>query len=118
MRFIQTDLLSPLRASFDLICANLPYIPSAEMADLVVARREPRSALDGGEDGLHVIDRLMAQLPDLLMPRGRVLLEIGADQAEAAKTIARNTIPASVVEVLKDLAGRDRLLVIDRRGSA
>lgn len=118
MRFIQTDLLSPLRASFDLICANLPYIPSAEMADLVVARREPRSALDGGEDGLHVIDRLMAQLPDLLIPRGRVLLEIGADQAEAAKTIARNTIPASVVEVLKDLAGRDRLLVIDRRGSA
>ncbi|KPK93461.1 MAG: hypothetical protein AMJ88_07900 [Anaerolineae bacterium SM23_ 63] len=116
MWFVQADLLSPLKASFDLICANLPYIPSEELVDLVVARREPRSALDGGEDGLQIIDRLMVQIPDLLAPRGRVLLEIGADQAEAVQTIVQNAIPASIVEVLQDLAGRDRLLMIDRRG--
>ena len=114
--FIQADLLSPLRVCFDLICANLPYIPSEELADLVVARREPRSALDGGVDGLRVVERLMTQIPNLLTLRGRALLEIGADQAEAAQILARKAIPSSTIEVLQDLAGRDRLLVIDKRG--
>ncbi len=114
--FLQADLLSPLRTSFDLICANLPYIPSDELADLVVAKREPRSALDGGEDGLQVIDRLITQIPHLLAPRGRVILEIGVDQAEAVQNIARNAIPSSKVEILRDLACRDRLLVIDAVG--
>lgn len=116
MWFIQADLLSPLRASFDLICANLPYVPSEELSDLVVARREPRSALDGGRGGLQVVDRLMAQIPDLLATSGRALLEIGADQAAAAQIIARKAIPSSRIEVLQDLAGRDRLLVIEIRG--
>lgn len=114
--FIQADLLSPLKGSFDLICANLPYIPSEELADLRVAMREPRSALDGGEDGLQVIDRLVAQIPDLLALSGRALLEIGTDQVKAAQAIVRKAIPSSAIEVLQDLAGRDRLLVIDRRG--
>jgi release factor glutamine methyltransferase len=97
-----------------LICANLPYIPSEELADLVVAQREPRSALDGGEEGLQVIDRLMAEIPDKLASGGRALLEIGASQAGAAQAIAIRSMPDSKVEILQDLAGRDRLLVIDR----
>lgn len=116
VRFVQADLLSPVKATFDLICANLPYIPSEDLIDLVVARREPRTALDGGEDGLQVIDRLMAQIQNNLTPRGRILLEIGADQAEAVQTIAQKAMPSSAVKILQDLAGRDRLLVIDRRG--
>jgi release factor glutamine methyltransferase len=111
--FLQADLLSPLNAAFDLICANLPYIPTEDLPGLVVADREPRSALDGGEGGMQVIRRLMAQIPGLLKPRGRVLLEIGADQAEAIQTVAQETIPSSTVGVRQDLAGRDRLLVID-----
>lgn len=111
--FIQADLLSPVGTRFDLICANLPYIPSDVLADLVVAQREPRSALDGGEDGLQVIDRLLAQVPDMLAPGGRVLIEIGADQALVAQAIATKSIPDSKVEILQDLAGRDRLLVVD-----
>ena len=112
--FIQADLLSPLNASFDLICANLPYIPSEDLPDLVVAEREPRIALDGGEDGTQVIQRLMTQIPGLLKPHGRILLEIGADQAKAIHTIAQKTFPSSTIEVHQDLAGRDRLVVIDR----
>jgi release factor glutamine methyltransferase len=114
MWFIQADLLSPVGTRFDLICANLPYIPSEELADLVVAQREPRSALDGGEEGLQVIDRLMAEIPDKLASGGRALLEIGASQAGAAQAIAIRSMPDSKVEILQDLAGRDRLLVIDR----
>jgi release factor glutamine methyltransferase len=117
MWFIQADLLSPLKACFDLICANLPYIPSEELDDLVVAKREPRLALDGGTGGLQVVHRLMIQIPNLLALRGRALLEIGANQAEAAQIIARKAIPFSTVDVLQDLAGRDRLLVIDKRGT-
>jgi release factor glutamine methyltransferase len=117
MWFIQADLLSPLKACFDLICANLPYIPSEELDDLVVTKREPRLALDGGTGGLQVVHRLMTQVPKLLALRGRALLEIGANQAEAAQIIVRKAIPFSTVDVLQDLAGRDRLLVIDKRGT-
>ncbi len=116
--FVQADLLYPIGACFDLICANLPYIPSEELADLVVAQREPRSALDGGEDGLRIIDRLMTQIPDSLAPGGRALLEIGADQAGQARTIAINSILISKVDVLQDLSGRDRLLLVDRGDKA
>ena len=112
--FLQADLLSLLNASFDLICANLPYIPTEDLPDLVVAEREPRIALDGGEDGTQVIQRLMTQIPGLLKPHGRILLEIGADQAKAIHTIAQKTFPSSTIEVHQDLAGRDRLVVIDR----
>jgi release factor glutamine methyltransferase len=113
LRFVQTDLLSSVFASFDLICANLPYIPTEDLPDLVVAKREPRSALDGGEGGMQVLHRLMTQIPDLLKPRGRVMLEIGAGQAEVVQTIAQETFPSSTIGVHQDLAGRDRLLVID-----
>jgi release factor glutamine methyltransferase len=112
--FLQADLLSPLDASFDLICANLPYIPTEDLSDLVVAEREPRLALDGGEGGTQVIRRLMTQIPGLLKPHGRVLLEIGADQAGTIHAIIQETLPSSTIEIHQDLAGRDRLLVIDR----
>jgi release factor glutamine methyltransferase len=113
VRFMQADLLSPVYASFDLICANLPYVPAEDLPGLVVAKREPRSALDGGEGGMQVINRLMMQIPGLLKPRGRVLLEIGAGQAEIIQTIAQETFPSYIIGVRQDLAGRDRLLVID-----
>lgn len=80
------DLTAALPAgdAFDLIVANLPYIPTAELAQLPAdVRREPRLALDGGADGLAVIARLVAAAPAHLAAGGAIALEHAADQAGA-----------------------------------
>jgi release factor glutamine methyltransferase len=115
VRFIQADLLSPLYGPFDLICANLPYIPTRTLPSLLVAQREPRLALDGGMDGLLIIRRLIMNLPIWLANNGRALLEIGDGQAEAAINAVQEIMPASEIMLRKDLSGKDRMLVIDRK---
>lgn len=120
--FIQTDLLltnwptgstanrTHLANQFDLICANLPYIPTETLAALRVARWEPRIALDGGRDGLDLLRRLVAGAPDQLAPGGLLLLEIEARQGAAAAALARQAFPQAEVQVLPDLSGLDRVI--------
>ena len=86
--FTQTDLLPTGDTAFDLIVANLPYIPTAEIATLSAeVRHDPTSALDGGADGLDLIRRLIEVAPARLSPGGALLLEIGAGQANAVNTL-------------------------------
>jgi release factor glutamine methyltransferase len=78
----QSDLLAGVHGIFDLIVANLPYIPSAEIATLSrEVRHDPLLALDGGPDGLAPIRTLLAQAPARLAPGGIIALEIGAGQS-------------------------------------
>lgn len=111
--WVQGDLLSALIGPFDLICANLPYIPTDQLAGLRVARYEPRRALDGGPDGLALIRRLLEQAPACLAPGGRLVLEIGSGQGAAAQRWAQRCFPHARVQVLPDYAGHDRLLLVD-----
>jgi len=79
----QGDLLDPLAGRrVDLICANMPYVPTRDLATLAPEVRdfEPACALDGGSDGLEQIGRLIAAAPDALTPGGWLLLEVGAGQ--------------------------------------
>ncbi len=88
VRFTQVDLLPTGDTVFDLIVANLPYIPTAEIATLSAeVRHDPASALDGGADGLDLIRRLIEAAPAHLSPGGALLLEIGAGQANAVNTL-------------------------------
>ena len=88
VRFHQADLLPPGDSKFDLIVANLPYIPSDEIASLSPeVRHDPLAALDGGPDGLDLIRRLTDTAPERLTPGGALLLEIGAGQADAVNTL-------------------------------
>ena len=88
IRFHQSDLLPPDETKFDLILANLPYIPSGEIAALSPeVRHDPDTALDGGADGLDLIRRLIAEAPARLAPGGALLLEIGAGQADAVNAL-------------------------------
>ncbi len=112
--FLQADLLSAVKAPFDLICANLPYIPQAELERLAVYGREPTLALSGGVDGLEVIRRLLADAPRLLAPGGALLMEIEANQGEAARTLAKNSFLNAAVRVNRDLAGKNRLLEVEQ----
>lgn len=118
VRFVRTDLLEGLSISAHAIVANLPYIPSGDLPHLDPEVRcwEPKVALDGGPDGVDLIRRLLAQARDHLEPDGIILLEIGHGQGQAVSLAARQTFPAATVHVRRDLAARERLLVIEGCG--
>jgi len=110
IRFVQADLLDGLLGRFDIVCANLPYVRTAELVGLL--GREPRLALDGGSDGLLLIRRLINDLPRCLRQGGGAVLEIDPRQAEQVIKLAQASLPGSAVEVFPDLAGQDRVVVI------
>lgn len=112
--FLQGDLLEPVPEPVEIITANLPYIPTAVWASLPpeIRDHEPREALDGGEDGLHVIDRLLIQARAHLSPGAVVILEIQYDQAAALTALVEDRLPGAAVEIRKDLAGHDRVAVV------
>lgn len=117
--FIQCDLLPshpdplPTDLHFDLICANLPYIPTQTLQELSVYRREPTLALDGGTDGLDVVRRLIELAPEWLAPGGMILLEIEASQGLAAISLAYDAFTDAEIHLHQDLAGHDRLLSVE-----
>jgi release factor glutamine methyltransferase len=116
--FVQCDLLPyhidplPTERHFDLICANLPYIPTGTLQNLPIYGHEPTLALDGGNDGLKTIRRLLDMAPAWLAPNGMILLEIEASQGLRALNIACDMFSAAAIHLHQDLAGRDRLLEI------
>lgn len=108
----QGNLLNGDSSKYDLICANLPYIPSATVDELPAARHEPRLALDGGPDGLDLINALLEQTQSRLNPDGLVLLEIESSQGETAQQAARRFFPLANIILKFDLAGHPRLVAI------
>jgi release factor glutamine methyltransferase len=116
--FVQCDLLPhhidplPTERHFDLICANLPYIPTDTLRSLPIYRREPTLALDGGTDGMETIRRLLNIAPAWLAPNGMMLLEIEASRGVQALNIACDMFSEATIHLHQDLAGQDRLLEI------
>jgi release factor glutamine methyltransferase len=97
---------------FDLICANLPYIPTGKLHGLPIYGREPTLALDGGDDGLDPFRRLLAIAPKQLAPGGRMLLEIEATRGTTALSLAYDAFEEAEIHLYQDLARQDRLLEI------
>jgi len=113
--FLQGDLLAPVHEPVDIVAANLPYIPSHVIPTLQpeVRDHEPRQALDGGPDGLRVIDRLLGQVPSHLRGgHGTVILEIGFDQAKPLRALVAERLPGADLTFRRDLAGIERVAVI------
>ncbi|KGO33885.1 hypothetical protein JT06_12045 [Desulfobulbus sp. Tol-SR] len=116
---VKADLLTAFAAGrqFPLLVSNPPYVSRRQIRqglDPEVAGYEPLLALDGGEDGLDIIARIKDMLPSIMRPGGEVFIEIGAEQGPA---LSRLLVPATgpdgllkTVEILKDYAGRDRVL--------
>jgi release factor glutamine methyltransferase len=113
------DLFAPLTADerFDFIVSNPPYIPTADLADLAPGVRdyEPHLALDGGEDGFAVFERLLAGAEDRLKPDGWLLVEIGAPQEASARQRIAARPGYESVEVLIDGSGHPRVLKARRQ---
>jgi release factor glutamine methyltransferase len=108
------DLLEALPAPLDVVTANLPYIPTADLETLAPEVRdwEPRAALDGGSDGLDVIRALVAELPAHLARGPRAaLLEVGFGQAETVATLLSGALDAPA-RIHSDLAGIERVVEV------
>src|ERR1700694_552427 len=107
----QADLVEGIEGTFDMVLANLPYI-DPDWPDAVtpeVAASEPGGALFAGRDGLDQLARLLPELPRLA-PGGLAMLEFDPRQREALLAVAA---PVGQTSVLKDLAGLDRVLVVE-----
>lgn len=106
------DLFSTVGDSrFDIIVTNPPYIRRDVIPTLdEQVRNEPLLALDGGDDGLDAICRIVEDAPKHLVPGGWMLMEIGFDQGDAVKMMFAS---AGFVDVCveKDLGGRDRVVI-------
>lgn len=116
------DLFEPLSRivdaqPFNLIVSNPPYIPTGqiEMLDRSVRCYEPIKALDGGLDGLDFHRRILVEAPARLLAGGRVYLEIAFDQGPQAGELGKTFGAFEDVKILKDFAGRDRVLTAKRR---
>jgi release factor glutamine methyltransferase len=118
MDFARGDLIGPEArpdAPVDLLVANLPYVPTEALPHLPIAASfEPRLALDGGDDGLDLIRRLLPGLPDVLATGGAALLEIGADQATLVEAAVTDLLPGWTCSIRADLGGSPRVVSVGR----
>jgi len=109
--FVQSDLFENVEGTFDIIVSNPPYIRTADIAQLQkeVREHDPVGALDGGEDGLVFYRKIAAQAVNYLEKEGRLIFEIGFDQAQEVADILE-THGYTDIRVIKDLAGLNRVV--------
>ncbi|PWH16696.1 MAG: peptide chain release factor N(5)-glutamine methyltransferase [Anaerolineae bacterium] len=107
------NLIPPLARRFEVVCANLPYIPSERLKTLSVYGKEPTLALDGGKDGLALYRSLFAVLPKITHRTSLVTCEMDSEQSAEMVALAQRAFPKANLQVLQDLSGQDRLLKVD-----
>ncbi|MBI3602691.1 MAG: peptide chain release factor N(5)-glutamine methyltransferase [Candidatus Omnitrophica bacterium] len=132
IEFIQMDMLVSLRTEgeaiflrdyfvtkgvprhdtgFDLIISNPPYIPTEQMKTLPAdVQKEPRLALEAGEDGLKFHKYIIKYTPFLLRAGGYLMMEFGDGQGQAVKELILQQQVFSNIQILQDLAGKDRII--------
>ena len=106
--FVRSDMFENIQGVFDVIISNPPYIPTADIQglDREVKDYEPKSALDGGEDGLNFYRVIAENAGRYLAVGGRIFLEVGINQADAVKGMLSDFD----VEIKKDMQGIDRII--------
>jgi release factor glutamine methyltransferase len=115
IQFIQDDFMVSLQKmqsnSFDLIISNPPYIPTNQLSGLPQdVQEEPIRALDGGADGLDFYRIIIKYTPHLLRSGACLMMEFGDGQAEAINKLIEAQKDFSKIEIIQDLAGRDRII--------
>lgn len=109
-QFIFSDLWENIEDTYEIIVSNPPYIVRNVIStlDTEVKDHEPVLALDGGEDGLDFYRKIIADAHRHLVPGGLLAFEIGYDQGQALTALLKNA-GYHTIEILKDLAGLDRV---------
>ena len=107
----QSDLLKDVEGMFDAVAANLPYIPTKDVPHLAIGvRYEPWCALDGGVDGLRLIDRAVRELRPRLLRGGWLFLETGNAQEDEVRNLLQ-TAGYTVESIRNDYQGIPRVVV-------
>jgi release factor glutamine methyltransferase len=121
IRFLEGDLFGPLeemdlRGRIDGIAANPPYVRSGELTTLQPEVRdfEPETALIAGPEGTEIAERIIHQAPEYLKPGGLLIMEMGIGQAAALRKIIEHTHQFGPIEIVKDLAGIERVITAKR----
>ena len=111
--FMQSDLFNKLKnQKFDIIVSNPPYIPTKEINSLPIeVQKEPKIALDGGEDGLEIYRKIVKEAYKFLNRQGFLCLEIGYNQKEKVKKIIDAQRKYVETYFKKDLCQNDRIVV-------
>jgi release factor glutamine methyltransferase len=114
IKFQNNDLLKNIKTSFDVIVANLPYIPSSRIPTLdpSVKDFEPHLALDGGPDGFELYRQMFAQITSIDKLPQLIVCEIDDTHGKVALTEAKTFFPNAEILIKKDFANLDRLLVV------
>jgi release factor glutamine methyltransferase len=112
---LQGSLLEPIPETVDLIVANLPYVKSSELENLSpeITRFEPRTAIDGGKNGLKCIRRLLEQTEEKISHQGCLLLEIGQNQEQDVIRLIHSCLNKVSFTFTPDLNGINRVAKID-----
>lgn len=112
---VRADYADPLQEGFDWVVSNPPYIRTQVLDELSaeVTKHDPNLALDGGADGLDAYRRIVARAAVILVPGGRIALEIGYDQASELKNQLRHH-GFEAIDIIQDLGGRDRVATARR----
>lgn len=112
---IRGDYVAALQHGFDWVISNPPYIRTPVLSELSkdVLQHDPILALDGGADGLQAYRQIVSQAASILVPGGRIALEIGYDQGEELKNQLRHH-GFEAIDIIQDLGGRDRVATARR----
>ena len=115
IKFVQADMgdyLADSKGQFDLIISNPPYISTNQMKTLPAdVQQEPRIALEAGQDGLKFYIDIIKYTPPLLRTGAYLMMECGEGQAESICSMLRISKSFSHIETIKDLTGRDRIIL-------
>ncbi len=122
IRFLEGDLFGPLKeldlgGRVDIMVSNPPYVPSEEFSTLQpeVRDHEPRMALLAGQNGTELHQRIIDEAPEFLRSEGALIMEMGMGQAEALVHMMREHGTFDKPDVLKDLAGIERVIVARKK---
>jgi release factor glutamine methyltransferase len=123
IRFFSGDLFTCIRENancFDMILSNPPYIPTPDINGLQpeIVQYEPLTALDGKQNGLYVIQKIVCEAYQYLESGGILLLEIGHDQRKAVENIIESCDAYIEVVFEKDFSGHDRIVRMKKKAFA
>ena len=111
LEFVPGSLTEPLTGPVDLLLTNLPYLTPVQMASNPDLRHEPSLALDGGDDGLDLVRRVIDALPRILATDSAVGFEIDPAQSSEVQRLLSEALPTHDIGVVHDLAGDERHVV-------
>ncbi|WP_438467394.1 peptide chain release factor N(5)-glutamine methyltransferase [Streptococcus pluranimalium] len=116
VNWLQSDIFSHVSDKFDIIVSNPPYISEDDKEEVGtnVLSHEPHAALFAPNDGYAIYQQIIEEAPEYLTEIGQIYFEIGYKQGRKVKEMLKNTFPNATVTVLKDVFGKDRMVVLTK----